>query len=81
MLWISRCLDRVARNARNLRARVRKTLEEIGVEASVEKVEEMDKIMQYGILMTPGLVVNGKVKVFGKVPSRKDIAKWIKEEM
>lgn len=60
---------------------VRKTLEEIGVEAAVEKVEDMDKIMQYSILMTPGLVVNGKVKVSGRVPSRKDIAKWIKEEL
>lgn len=60
---------------------VKKTLAEIGVEADMEKVEEMEKIMQYSILMTPGLVVNGKVKVFGRVPSRKDIAKWIKEEM
>ncbi len=69
------------KKCKELESEVRKTLEEIGVEASVEKVEEMDKIMQYSILMTPGLVVNGKVKVFGKVPSRKDIAKWIKEEM
>lgn len=69
------------KKCKELESEVKKTLEEIGVEASVEKVEEMDKIMQYSVLMTPGLVVNGKVKVFGKVPSRKDIAKWIKEEM
>ncbi|MCL6611152.1 MAG: thioredoxin family protein [Peptococcaceae bacterium] len=64
-----------------LEREVRKTLEEIGVDADVEKVEDMEKIMQYSILMTPGLVINGKVKVFGRVPSRKDIARWIKEEM
>lgn len=69
------------KKCKEMESEVRKTLEEIGVEADVEKVEEMNKIMQYSILMTPGLVINGKVKVFGRVPPRTDIAKWIKEEM
>lgn len=69
------------KKCKEMESEVKKTLEEIGVEADVEKVEEMNKIMQYSILMTPGLVINGKVKVFGRVPSRTDIAKWIKEEM
>ncbi|HBV95867.1 MAG: redox-active disulfide protein 2 [Peptococcaceae bacterium BICA1-7] len=69
------------KKCKELESEVKKTLSEIGVEADVEKVEEMNKIMQYSILMTPGLVINGKVKVSGRVPSRKDIAKWIQEEM
>lgn len=69
------------KKCKELESEVRKTLEEIGVEATVEKVEEMDKIIKYNVLMTPGLVVNGKLKVYGKVPSRKDIAKWIEEEV
>lgn len=60
---------------------VYKALDELGVKADVEKVEDMDKIAEYNILMTPGLVINGKVKVFGRVPKHKDIIRYIKEEM
>ncbi|WP_342741336.1 thioredoxin family protein [Desulfoscipio geothermicus] len=58
-----------------------KAVEEIGLDAAVEKVEEMDKITAYNVLMTPGLVINGKVKVFGRVPKHKDIIRYIQEEM
>lgn len=69
------------KKCQELEREVKRTLAEINVVADVEKVEDMNKIMQYSILMTPGLVINGRVKVFGRVPSRKDIAKWIKEEI
>lgn len=68
------------KKCKELADEVKKTLAEINIEADVEKVEDMEKILQYNIIMTPGLVVNGKVKAFGRVPSRKDIARWIKEE-
>jgi small redox-active disulfide protein 2 len=42
---------------------------ELGIEYEVEKVKEIDKIMEFGVMMTPALVVNGEVKVCGKVPS------------
>ncbi|MCF8011911.1 MAG: thioredoxin family protein [Clostridiales bacterium] len=60
---------------------VQKALEELDVNAEVEKVEEADKIASYNILMTPGVVINGKVKVFGKVPKHKDIVRYIQEEV
>lgn len=60
---------------------VQKALEELGVQADVEKVEDMDKIADYNVLMTPGLVINGKVKVTGRVPKHKDIIRYIQEEM
>ena len=55
-------------------------LAELGVTADVEKVTDMDKIMEHDVMMTPGLVINDKVKVFGRVPRKTEIKKWIEEE-
>ena len=49
----------------------------LGLEATVEHVKDMDRILDYGVLITPGLVVDGKVVASGKVPSREDIQKLI----
>lgn len=56
---------------------VDKVIEDIGIDAEVEKVEDMDKIMSYGVMLTPAVVVDGDVKVAGKVPGEKDVKKWI----
>ena len=45
----------------------------------VEKVNQLDEIMSYGILMTPGLVINGQVKSSGTIPKDEQIINWIKE--
>lgn len=42
---------------------------EMGIEFEIEKVTDLNKIMSYGVMMTPALVVDGTVKVSGKVPS------------
>jgi small redox-active disulfide protein 2 len=42
---------------------------ETGVEARVERVQDLQEILSYDILMTPGLVIDGAVKVAGRVPS------------
>jgi small redox-active disulfide protein 2 len=47
-----------------------------GIKAEVSKVEDFKVIAQYGVFMTPALVVDGAVKVAGKVPSESDIRKW-----
>jgi small redox-active disulfide protein 2 len=44
-------------------------LAELGVQADVEKVSDIQKIMGFGVMMTPALAVDGEVKVVGKVPS------------
>ena len=49
----------------------------LGEDYEVEKVTELNKIMSFGIFMTPALVVDGKVKVVGKVPSVEEIKKMI----
>jgi small redox-active disulfide protein 2 len=50
---------------------------EIGLECEIAKVEDIQKIIAYGVMMTPALVVDGQVKVTGKVPSLDDIKKMI----
>ncbi len=58
---------------------VKKAVQETGVEAEVEKVEDIQKIMSFEILMTPGLVINGEVKTAGRLPNFEEIKKLIIE--
>jgi len=46
---------------------------ELGLECQIEKVTDIQKITSYGVMMTPALVVDGTVKVSGKVPSVEEI--------
>ena len=55
----------------------RKAVEEAGVEAEIEKVEDIKEIMKFNILMTPGLVIDGQVKAAGRVLSPEDIKKLL----
>jgi len=55
-------------------------IEELGIEAEIVKVEELNKITAYGVMMTPALVIDGEVKVAGKIPSKQDIMSWIEEK-
>ncbi len=52
-------------------------LAELNISADVEKVEDIVKIMNYGILRTPGLVIDGKVVLSGRVPSVKELKEII----
>lgn len=47
----------------------RDAVTESGISAEIEKVEDIYKIMSYGVMSTPGLVINQKVVVSGRVPS------------
>lgn len=50
---------------------------EKGVTIELEKVENLQSIMSYGVMSTPGVVIDGKVVHAGGVPSREKIAGWI----
>jgi small redox-active disulfide protein 2 len=52
-----------------LEANVRKAVEELGVDAQIEKVQDVSAIISYGVMMTPALAIDGEVKVVGKIPS------------
>ena len=56
---------------------VRETVRETGVSAEITKIEDIKKIMGYGVMTTPALVVNGEVKVAGKMPSTDQIKSWL----
>lgn len=64
-------------SCRKLDANVRAAISEAGIEASVEKVEDLQKIMEYGVMSTPALVIDEKVVSKGKVLSVGDIRKLI----
>ena len=48
-----------------------------GIAIELEKVEELREIMSYGILSTPGVVIDGKVVHSGGIPSRDKIEQWL----
>jgi len=52
-------------------------VEKKGINVEVVKVEDFKVFAQYGVFMTPALVVNGEVKVAGKVPKESDLIKWM----
>ena len=56
-----------------------KAIAAAGVEAELVKVDRVDEIMQYGVLITPALVIDGRVQFAGKVPSVEDLARLIVE--
>ncbi len=60
-----------------LEEETRQVVAEMGLECSIEKVTELKDIMSYGVMLTPALVVDGEVKVVGKVPAREEIRKLL----
>ena len=55
----------------------RKAADELGIQYELTKVTQITDIMKFGVMMTPGLAVDGIVKVTGKVPSVDDIKKML----
>lgn len=67
-------------NCKKLEQDVHNALAELKIEAEVIKITDIMKFSSYGILMTPGLVINGKVYSSGKLPVMATLKKWIEEE-
>ncbi|MFA5374615.1 MAG: thioredoxin family protein [Dehalococcoidia bacterium] len=57
----------------------KEAVKELGVDAKVEEVKDITKILEYPILTTPGLVIDEKVVCSGKIPSKDEVKKYIKE--
>jgi small redox-active disulfide protein 2 len=62
-----------------LQENVQQAINELNLQAQIEKVTEIDKIMSYGIMSTPGLVINEKVVSFGKLLNVNDFKRFIEE--
>lgn len=64
---------------KSLEAVTRKAVSELDLDASVEKVEDIQKIMGYGIMTTPGLVINEKVVLSGQLPKIKELKELLNQ--
>ena len=63
-----------------LEKKVREIVNANNIVASIEKVSDLKEIMKYGIMMTPGLVIDEKVMSYGSVPKNAQIFEWLKGE-
>lgn len=57
---------------------IKEVIQETGADANVEKVSDLLKIAEYGVFGTPSVVIDGEVKIVGKVPSKDNVKEWIK---
>jgi small redox-active disulfide protein 2 len=62
------------KNCANLERATRQAVTDLGLEATIEKVTDYGQIASYGVMKTPGLVVDEEVLVSGRVPSAAEIA-------
>jgi small redox-active disulfide protein 2 len=53
---------------------------ELGVSAKITKVTDINKIIDYKVLITPALAIDGDAMVVGRMPSKEEIIKWIREK-
>jgi len=74
---IIKILGTGCRKCNKLEENTKKAVEELGIDASIEKVEDFKKIVEYGVMSTPALVVDEEVKVTGKVPKVEEIKKYL----
>jgi small redox-active disulfide protein 2 len=62
---------------KKLYAETEKAITSSGQQVTLEKVEKLDEIMKFGVMVTPALVVNGEVKASGRIPAVAEIVGWI----
>lgn len=65
---------------KKLEQQVREIVLKKNIETKIEKVTNIDDMMKYGIMTTPGLVINNKLKSSGILPKNEQILNWIEEE-
>lgn len=58
---------------------VRKAVEELGIQAEIVKVEDLQKIIDKGVMLTPAVFIDGEAKIVGRVPSPDEIKKLLQK--
>jgi small redox-active disulfide protein 2 len=76
---IVRVLGAGCTKCKALEQRIRQLVATHQLPVEVEKVNDLQEIMKYGIMMTPGLVINGVVKSVGVIPGDSQLLQWLKE--
>ena len=64
-------------NCKTTQALIENIADEHHIEIALEKIEDMAKIMSYGVMSTPGVVINGKVVHAGGIPDKTLILSWL----
>jgi len=77
---IVKILGTGCKKCQNLEAKVREVVQQNNINAEVEKVTDLSAIMSYGIMITPGLVIDEKVKSYGTIPKDDQILSWLRGE-
>lgn len=68
-------------NCEKLERLCNEVIKEENLEAQVEKVTDVNEFADYGVMMTPGLVVNDKLLSQGKIPVKNTLAKWLNDQV
>jgi small redox-active disulfide protein 2 len=68
-------------NCKKLEEETKKVVSNLAVEAEVEKVTDYQQIMDYDVLSTPGLVINGEVVSTGRIPSQSEISSFLNKAL
>jgi small redox-active disulfide protein 2 len=66
-------------NCKRVEANAREAVAMAGIEAEIVHVTDPREIVAHGILSTPGLIIDGRIRSYGRVPSAGDIAVWLTE--
>ncbi|MFA5763902.1 MAG: thioredoxin family protein [archaeon] len=61
-----------------LEENAKKAVEEIKIKAEIIKVTDINKIISYGVMSTPAIVIDGKIKASGRIAEVKEIKEWLK---
>ncbi|GLW60392.1 MAG: thioredoxin family protein [Hydrogenophilus thermoluteolus] len=67
-------------NCKNTVQLIESVANALGVSIQLEKVESLPEIMRYGVMSTPGVVIDGKVVHAGSVPTRAQVESWLRPE-
>ncbi|MFH1853897.1 MAG: thioredoxin family protein [Candidatus Omnitrophota bacterium] len=78
--WVS-CTPEECPSCHSLKKRVEEALEELGIDVEVKNCESKEEYESYGVIVTPLLIINSKIKAMGNVPTKNRIKELIKEEM
>ncbi len=62
-----------------LKNEIMEVVNEMGIVANIEHIKDIDEIARYEVMGTPALVINEEVKSVGKVPSKAQLIRWLKE--
>jgi len=64
---------------RKVYANAQRAIADLGIAVKLEKVEAIDEILRYGVMMTPAVVINGRVRASGRIPSVEELKTWLQE--